>query len=181
MHLEHPPVRYPALFKTTSWGSIQATFNLAEQIPDENLIANVNVVPYCEDGWVIVQMKDAQWEIPGGTLEPGESYLSAARRELLEEAGALLRSFRIFGAWRCRSFDSQPYRPHLPFPEFFRVAGIGEVEMVGNSTNPPGCETITRVEVVPIGEAAARFESIGRTDLAELYLLARDLMKATRT
>ena len=177
MHPERLAGRYPELFKPAIWGSVQAKFNVVEPIPEASLIAHVNIVPYCNDGWIIIQLADGRWEIPGGTLEPDEDYLSAARRELLEEAGASLHSFRIFGAWRCISSDYKPYRPHLPFPEFYRVVGIGEVEIIREPSNPDGDEMVTRVETVSIDEAAKRFISINRPDLAELYQLANEIVR----
>lgn len=43
-----------------------------------------------ESKWVLVKHKDRElWEIPGGKIDQGESYLEAAKRELYEETGAL--------------------------------------------------------------------------------------------
>ena len=117
-------------------------------------------------------MQDGSWDIPGGTLEPGEDYLSAVRRELMEEAGAQLISFRLIGAWDCASLADKPFRPHLPHPQYYRIVGAGEIKLVCALVNPPGGEEITRVESVPLGVAAARFIAAERYDLAELYRLA---------
>jgi 8-oxo-dGTP pyrophosphatase MutT (NUDIX family) len=126
---------------------------------------------------VIIQVGQHAWEVPGGTLEPNEHYLDTARRELFEEVGVDLIDFHPFGAWHCHSLADKPYRAHLPHPHFYRLVGYGEVEKVSAPLNPPGGEQVTLVEVVSIDEAARRFHSIGRDDLAELYQLA-ELVRA---
>lgn len=136
------------------------------------------MAPQAGDAWLIIKTQVGYWEIPGGTLEPGETYLEATRRELLEEAGARLITFQLFGAWHCYSRAAKPYRPHLPFPESYRLMGMGAVEVVRLPENPADREQVVRVEVVPIETAVERFTVIGRHDLAELYRLAADITTA---
>src|SRR5688572_9071352 len=109
MNQEFQPADYPHLFKEEIWpgGPTQVRFELRETPPPANLIANINIVPRVDNDWLIIKLADGSWEIPGGTLEPGESYLEAVRRELLEEAGAKLVTFRLFGAWYCTSQAAQ--------------------------------------------------------------------------
>ena len=109
--------------------------------------------------------------MPGGTLEPGESYSNAISRELIEEAGARLITFEPFGAWHCFSTAPKPHRPHLPHPEFYRLVGYGAVEVIGSPENPEDGEQVASVVFVTIEEASQRFRSINRFELAELYQL----------
>ena len=163
---------FPNLFGRTSWQTVTCRFEPLNETPPLNLISNVNLVPFKEDRWLILRLQTGEWEVPGGTLEPSESYSDAISRELIEEAGARLITFEPFGAWRCFSTAPKPYRPHLPHPEFYRVVGYGAVEIIGSPENPEGGEQVASVEFVPIEEAVQRFRDINRFELGELYQLA---------
>ena len=134
------PDHYPHLFREAiwPWGPTRVRFVLMNDPPPGPLISNVNIVPRTRDKWVTIQLADGSWEIPGGTLEPGEDYLAAIQRELKEEAGACLISFSVIGAWHCTSLAKKPYRPHLPYPEFYRLVGKGEIKILHVPQNLPG-------------------------------------------
>ena len=153
------------------WGDITASFSLASSI-DEALVSNASIIPMVGDRYVIIQLDNGKWELPGGTLEPDETYLECVRREVAEEIGATLINYQVFGHFDCLSAAVLPYRPHIPHPRFLRVVGFGEVQIVGKPLNPADGEQVVNVEVVTIEEAVERFESIARYDIAELYTLA---------
>ena len=122
---------------------------------------------------MILRLQTREWEVPGGTLEPGESYSDTIRRELMEEAGACLKTFEPFGAWHCFSTAPKALSSYtIPHPEFYRLVGYGAVEITGNPENPEGGEQVASVDLVPIEEAVRRFRDINRFELAELYQLA---------
>ena len=68
------------------WGPTRARFITLNDAPPDGLIANVNIVPRAGPNWVVTRLADGAWEMPGGTLEPGENYWQAIRRELPDEA-----------------------------------------------------------------------------------------------
>lgn len=167
---------FPALSKGIVWGLVENCFSLDYEV-DEDLVSNISIIPTVGEQYVVMKLDNGRWELAGGTLEPLEQHRDALVREVKEELGAELVSYTLFGCFKCRSFASEPYRPHIPHPHFVRLIGYGEVNLVGAPLNPPDGEQVVAVEVVDIDEAVRRFEEIGRFDIAELYKLAHELRK----
>lgn len=42
------------------------------------------------------------WEIPGGAIDPGETPLKAAHRELAEESGQVVNKLKLFAKLQCK-------------------------------------------------------------------------------
>jgi ADP-ribose pyrophosphatase len=66
----------------------------------------VFVVPYLQNGSTVLvrqwrhSWQETSWEIPAGTLEPGEEPLACAHRELREEAGLIADDWTPLGTAR---------------------------------------------------------------------------------
>lgn len=166
--------QYPALSKGIVWGAVENCFSLDYEV-DEASISNISIIPMVGDQYVVMKIDNGKWELIGGTLEPNEFYMDALVREVKEEIGAELVSYKVFGCFKCHSSASAPYRPHIPHPHFVRLVGYGEVNIVSAPLNPPDGEQVIAVEVVAIEEAIRRFEEIDRHDIAELYRMTHQL------
>lgn len=140
-------VEFPNLAARSSWGPMTNAFRLGLFPPDE-LISNVSIVPFCDDKLVVLRLENGRHEPPGGTREPNEAWIDTLRRELVEEAGAELKSFSYVGSWQWTTAAAQPYRPHLPHPTGYRVVGVGEISITGEPTNPANGEQVAAVEVL---------------------------------
>ncbi|PZD96277.1 NUDIX hydrolase [Paenibacillus sambharensis] len=171
---------YPVLSRPMDQGYIEARFVPVEGIEavDESLVSNVSIIPVVGGQYAVMQLSDGRWELAGGTLEPGEHYMNALRREVMEELGAELVSFRLMAQIINHSSAPKPYRPHIPHPVCIRLIGYGEIQVVCSPLNPPDGEQVAAVETVSIDEAVRRFRSIGREDIAEYYLYAHQLRTA---
>lgn len=169
--------QYPALFRPSVWFSnTDVQFHLMDTPPEAALIGSVNVVPF-EDAvhWLLVRTARGLWEMPGGTVEPGETMEGTIRRELQEEAGAHPLRYRLIGAWYCHRHAQKPFRPHMPHPVFYRVVVLGEVTRSGAPTNPPDGEHVVQVDSASLETVTQRLSDQGRTDIADLYRLAARL------
>lgn len=77
----------------------------------------VFVVPYAQNGTTVLVRQwrhswgTTAWEVPAGTLEPGEEPLACAQRELREEAGLIAEDWTSLGVTRGTAL--QTGRQHL--------------------------------------------------------------------
>ncbi len=73
---------------------------------------------------LLCDIEDRGWCIPSGRVEPFESSLDAARREAVEEAGAMLHRIQYLGCYRVTE------RTEVRWADVF-VAEVGELCEIG--------------------------------------------------
>ena len=66
-----------------------------------------------------------EWVLPGGRLDPNETAEAAARRELLEETGATLKTLQVLCYIHCFMFGES----------YWGIAYFGEIERLGSPTD----------------------------------------------
>lgn len=125
-----------------------------DPLPRDEMVSSVRVA--CFDGDDVIFPVTKRWgpvALPGGTREPDEVLARTIERELMEEVGVRVRRFAPVGAVRFRSDATEPYRLHLPHPEYFWLVGYAEVEIVGEPTQPEGGEEIVSVHRMTLSAA----------------------------
>lgn len=130
------------------------------------------VIPFVSDtDCLVTRRANGQWVLPGGTLEPGENWLNAGKRELMEETGSLISQIHPVGMYRCVSQADSPPKPHLPHPKHVRVVSWANVEQVSHPSDPDMNSRIIDVRVVHFKEAKSLFGSAS-PDFGDLYEFA---------
>ena len=157
-------------------GSLRIVFELGTEFPS-HLIGLVKMVAYVGDDYLATRTPSGWWE-PGGKLEPGESYHEAIEREMLEETGAFVKEFNLFGAFHCYSLQAGPPEPGLLWPEFYFLWGFGEVELI-QAPRPTPREQILEIGLAPLDETCSRLQQTPEAGplLVDIYRLADMLRK----
>ena len=163
------------LLSPRTWADGKVHVQYRPGLAPSALVSRVRVVPFLGDErCVLPRSAEFGWMVPGGTCEPGETPLETAVREMREEIGATLISYRPIGADWCVS-SGPPYRPHLPHPESCMVYGWGDVELDvlgGIPDHVDDGETILEVRAMSVTEAISLLLAEGNDEGAAVVRLA---------
>jgi 8-oxo-dGTP diphosphatase len=153
-------LRFPNLFRESYVDYADCrTWYTTEAAPDD-LVTRLHLVAVTAEGDVVVCRSAQGWRfLPGGTREPGESLHDLARRELMEEAGAVLEGEPgYFAAHVADSNRDRPFRPHFPHSRTYWAYATAPVSIVDKPTNPEDGETVVEVVTLPPTAAADYIE-----------------------
>ncbi|WP_442595630.1 RNA deprotection pyrophosphohydrolase [Neobacillus sp. D3-1R] len=100
--------------------------------PFSSEIKHVLIICKFKDNWLLTNHKSRGFEFPGGKVEQGESLEEAAKREVWEETGAILKQLRELGTYKV--FDSKG-----PFSKKVYLGMVDHLEITNQymETNGP--------------------------------------------
>lgn len=125
----------PALVSYVSWGRQRLDFDVASylsnEIPPPELITSVRGIVLYGDCIVVMENEDGRHFMPGGRLEPGESFSVGLCREIGEESDLVVDSAELLGFLHFRHLQPKPVDYPYPYPDMFHliysVVGSGEL------------------------------------------------------
>ena len=109
--------------ETHAWsvGRFHLTCYLTDRMPPPRYVVSARAVVTDADRVLVVQDPTTKHILPGGRLEPDETVEDALRREVLEETGWSLASFRQIGIMHFRHIDPVPDGWTYPYPDFLQA------------------------------------------------------------
>ena len=153
---EYTRRQFPELFAESYVDYASARIRYVPGAAPEHLVTRLHLVAFTDEREVVVCRSVQGWRfLPGGTREAGETLVDLARRELLEEAGAMLLGEPVhFSSHDVDSDLLEPYRPHFPHPRCSWGYAVARVRVTSAPTNPPDGEEVVEVLTLPVAEAA---------------------------
>ncbi len=171
--------KYPNLSGEQRLPRPDVVFRKFEEELASTICGSSYVIPFVSDDHCLVTRRaNGKWVLPGGTLEPGETWEEAGRRELIEETGSIPGNLHPIGMYYCASRVDRPRLSHLPHPEHVRVVSWADVvQNTSEKSDPDTNSNIVEVRIIHYKQAAELFGPVS-ADFGELYQLAHGLKRS---
>jgi 8-oxo-dGTP pyrophosphatase MutT (NUDIX family) len=103
--------------------------------PPDELVTAVEVLAFADGRLLMTEVRTRGWDLPGGHRDASETSVEAARRECVEEAGAVLGPLSSAGHYRIELLGEMPPDHRYPWPTSYIGILTGQVlSMTGEAT-----------------------------------------------
>ncbi len=103
---------------------------LDDRLPPRPLITSALALIFHEGKFLMTNLRQRGWDIPGGHIDPGETPAETVRREVLEEAAVTLETVCPLGYQQIRLLGDVPDGYRYPHPDSYQLFYIGHIAQI---------------------------------------------------
>ncbi|HTX48063.1 MAG TPA: NUDIX domain-containing protein [Caulobacteraceae bacterium] len=176
MALDGWPGAQEAVFEDEHrWGEIRLRRRvyLTARAPPSDLASSVRAVVFRRQSVAVIRDGQGSGHVmPGGRIEPGESWDTALRREVLEECGWRMDAARQFAVLHFHHLTPKPEGYRYFYPDFLQPVFVAEAVSFHRAALKRAGEIETGSRMVPIRRALATLDE-GQRVMLRAALVAR--------
>jgi len=94
---------------------------VCNEMPPEELVTSAFGLVFSDHGFLMTNLRNRGWDIPGGHVKAGEDAKAAMIREVREETGIEVTPIGIFGYQRIHIIGAVPEEYRYPVPDSYQV------------------------------------------------------------
>jgi 8-oxo-dGTP diphosphatase len=119
-------------------------------MPPQQLVTAAFGLVFAEQGFLMTNLRNRGWDIPGGHIDVGEVAEAAMIREVREETGVEVAPVRLVAYQRIHVTGVAPEKYTYPVPESYQVFFLAHpVRILGSMPNDESVEA----KFWPVAEA----------------------------
>lgn len=94
----------------------EARLYITDELPERRQCSTAFGFVFVEEKILLSRLRNRDWDIPGGVIEPGETPEAAAIREVWEETYAKVQVVELIGTQEIEGFGPKPQGYRWPYP-----------------------------------------------------------------